>query len=165
MRFGLRRKLARCGAWPAIGATPDRADADAGATATTSDLPGDFLRVVVERHGSALLVRAGGSVDASNIVVWGRLVGEAAGVTAAPGPLIIDTNGLEFMGVCAFEVLVEESARCRGRGIELCLVSAQPVVARVVAAAGLDRQLSFSANIDGALGCTPREGLGPAPGG
>lgn len=122
--------------------------------ASAMSLPGHGLRVVLERSGSAMVVHAGGSVDASNVDVWRRLVGEAARITAAPGSLIVDTSGLEFMGVCAFVVLVEESARCRGRGIRLCLVSNQRVARRVVKALGLDTELSFSANIDDAMGDT-----------
>ncbi|WP_085266852.1 anti-sigma factor antagonist [Mycolicibacter longobardus] len=167
MLFGLRRKLRRCAARRDNAAAPGQAGKDAGGPVTTGDrpvrlgdgpgLPDDGLRVVLERSGAALLVHAGGSVDASNVMVWRRLVGEAAGVTTAPGPLIIETNGLEFMGVCAFAVLVEESARCRSRGITLCLVSGQPIVARVVTAAGLHAELSFFADLDEALGGSPRE--------
>lgn len=161
-------------AWRNMRATFDGGDIDTGAMTEPGGRParssdgiaaaagraGDSLRAVLERCGSAMLVSAGGSVDASNIAVWRRLVGEAAEVTAVPGPLIIDTNGLEFMGVCAYEVLVEESARCRSRGIKLYLVSSQAVVARVVAATGLDAELSFSSILDAALGGTPRDDPG-----
>lgn len=119
------------------------------------------LHVLVERRGSALLVHAGGSVDASNIAVWRRLIGEAAGVATGPGPLIIDTGGLEFMGICAFAVLVEVAARCRSRGIQLCLVSDQRITARVVDAAGLDAELSFAAAVEDVLGDAPRDDPGP----
>lgn len=178
----LRRKLARCAAWRDIGATPDRSDddtgADTGVTAPTREHPSPLndqpvagpghpaksLRVVLERCGSALLVHAGGSVDASNVVLWRRLVGEAAAVTAAPGPLIVETDGLEFMGVCAFAVLVEESASCRSRGVTLHLVSSQPVVSRIVTAAGLDTELSFSANLDEVIDGLPDQDPGTALG-
>lgn len=109
------------------------------------------LRVVVERNGPAVLVRAGGSVDASNAAVWRRLVGEAARITAIPGPLIVDTTGLEFMAVCAFAALAEESAGCRRRGIKLCLVSNQPITGRVVDAAGLGDELALFGSVDDAL--------------
>lgn len=132
--------------------------------ASAIGLPGYGLRVVLERSGSAMVVHAGGSVDASNVEVWRRLVDEAARITSAPGSLIIDTSGLEFMAVCAFAVLVEQSARCRGRGIRLCLVSNQRVAGRVVKAAGLDTELSFSANIDDAVGDAPRDDSGPLRG-
>ena len=122
--------------------------------ASAMTLPGYGLRVVLERSGPAMVVHAGGSVDASNVDVWRRLVDEAARIATAPGSLIIDTSGLEFMAVCAFAVLVEEAVRCRERGIRLRLVSNQRVAARVVKVAGLDSELSFSANIDDAMGDT-----------
>lgn len=134
------------------------------AQATVAARPDTEVRVVLERTGSALLVSAGGSVDASNVDVWRRLVAEAAALTEGPGPLIVDTSGLEFMGVCAFTVLGEESSRCRRRGISFCLVSSQPIAGRVVKATGLGSELSFGATIDEALGDTPRENPGPVEG-
>lgn len=134
------------------------------ALASVRARPDNELRVVLERSGSALVVTAGGSVDASNVALWRRLVAEAAAVTAVPGPLIVDASGLEFMGACAFAVLVEESTRCRGRGIELHLVSNQPVVGRVLNAAGLGSALSFHATVDDAFGDTPRDDPGPVGG-
>lgn len=167
MLFGLRRKLGRCAVWRGCGeasgqagiaelSAQDRPVRISEVLASVTAPPDDEVRVVLERSGSALVVSAGGSVDASNVAVWRRLVGEAAAVTAVPGPLIVDASGLEFMAVCAFGVLIEESARCRRRGIELCLVSGQPIVDRVVKAVGLDGELSFCATIDDALGGTPR---------
>lgn len=134
------------------------------ALAVAAAQPETELRVVLERIGPALVVSAAGSVDAANVEVWRRLVDEAAAVTDVPGPLIIDTSRLEFMGICAFAALAEESADCRRRGIELRLVSSQPIVGRVVNATGLGRALSFSASIDEALGDTPREDPGPLRG-
>ena len=112
---------------------------------------GRTLRVTVERSGSGVLLRVGGEVDASSEVTWKRLLGEVAAATAAPGPLVVDTNGLDFMGCAAFTVLAEQSAQCRRRGIELCLVSNQPIVARIIAAGRLEAELSFYRNVDAAL--------------
>ncbi|OMC09811.1 hypothetical protein A5735_18625 [Mycolicibacter heraklionensis] len=160
MLSGLRRKLSRCTAGRRKGAASERANTAARPAHTAAvpawDSPGgavdEQLHVLVERRGSALLVHAGGSVDASNVALWRRLVGEAAAVATAPGPLIIDTSGLEFMAICAFPVLVEESAACRGRGIRLCVVSDQRIVARVLAATGLDGELALAGSVDDVLG-------------
>lgn len=160
MLSGLRRKLSRCTAARRKAAASERANTSAPPAHTAGlqarDAPGgavdEQLHVLVERRGSALLVHAGGSVDASNIALWRRLVGEAAAVATAPGPLIIDTSGLEFMAICAFPVLVEESAGCRRRGIRLCVVSDQHIVARVLAATGLDAELAFAGSVDDVLG-------------
>lgn len=179
MLFGLRRKLGRCSAWLGFEGSPGRVGkTEAGVMVTATDRPvrpGDAqasvvarpdteVRVVLERTGSALLVSAGGSVDASNVDAWRRLVAEAAAITEGPGLLIVDTSGLEFMGVCAFAVLSEESTRCRRRGISFCLVSNQPIAGRVVKATGLDSELSFCATLDEALGETPDENPGPLKG-
>jgi len=121
------------------------------ASCGTDQRDANGLHVVLERSGSAVLVYAVGSVDASNAALWRQLIGEAAAITTAPGPLIVDTSALEFMGLCAFAVLAEESAGCLRRGITLSLVSNQRLAGRVVAAAGLDTRLAFCPNIDDAL--------------
>ena len=112
---------------------------------------GDTLQATIERSGSAVLLYAGGEVDAANESIWRRLLGEAATATAAPGPLLIDTNGLDFMAGCAYAALAEQADRCRIQGINLCLVSAQRIVARVVGVMKLDRQMPLYHNVDAAL--------------
>lgn len=178
MLFGLRRKRGRCAAWLGSGI---RRDCDemaldpsmAAGSGLAECVPsfsvgasygGERLDAVVERNGTALLVRAGGTVDASNVALWRRLIADASTATVAPGPLVIDAKALEFMAVCAFAVLADEAARCRFRGITLYLVSDQPVVARVVAAAGLDSELLLVASVDEALGGVPRRDPGPVLG-
>lgn len=112
---------------------------------------GDTLQATIERSGSAVLLFAGGEVDAANESIWRRLLGEAATATAAPGPLLIDTNGLDFMAGCAYAALAEQADRCRIQGINLCLVSAQRIVARVVGVMKLDTQVPLYHNVDAAL--------------
>lgn len=115
---------------------------------------GDTLQATIERSGSAVLLYAGGEVDAANESIWRRLLDEAATATAAPGPLLIDTNGLDFMAGCAYAALAEQADRCRIQGINLCLVSAQRIVARVVGVMKLDRQMPLYHNVDAALMAT-----------
>ena len=102
-----------------------------------------LLRATTERRGLAVLLCAGG----------------AAHATAAPGPLVVDTSGLDFMAVCAFGVLVEASQQCRARGIELRLVSSQPITARIIAAARLQAELPLYLHKSAALHPPPRRGL------
>lgn len=113
---------------------------------------GRQLRMTSQRAGSAVLLYAAGTVDACNVAVWRRLIGTAARSTPTPGLLIVETGQLEFMGCCAFVVLAEESARCRRRGIKLCLVSRQSITARVLAAAGFQTELPLYPSVDAALG-------------
>jgi anti-anti-sigma factor len=110
------------------------------------------LRTTTERSDSAVIVHAGGELDASNEVTWRHLLGEAAAAARPPGPLVVDTNGLDFMACCAYATLAEEAHRCRGRGVELRLVSSHPVVKRIVGACGLSELLPVDSTVDAALG-------------
>jgi anti-anti-sigma factor len=109
------------------------------------------LRATTERSGPAVIVSAGGELDASNEAVWRRLLSEAAAAAGPPGLLVVDASGLDFMGCCAYAALGEEAVRCRRRGIEMRLVSNQPGVARIVAACGLSELLPVDHSIDAAL--------------
>ena len=75
--------------------------------------PNSTLRATTDRSGPAVLIHAGGEIDACNEHTWRQLVSEAANVVSAPGPFVVDVTGLEFMGCCAFAVLADEAERCR----------------------------------------------------
>ena len=109
------------------------------------------LRMTTERSGVAVIVSAGGELDASNEATWRRLLSEAAAAAGRPGPLVVDTSGLDFMGCCAYATLAEEAERCRQRGVHVRLVGNQPIVARVVAACGLGELLPVDDSVDTAL--------------
>lgn len=109
------------------------------------------LRTTIERSGLAVIVSAGGELDASNETTWRRLLSEAAAAAGSPGPLVVDISGLDFMGCCAYAALGEEAERCRRRGVEMRLVSSQPVVARIVTACGLSELLPVDDSVDTAL--------------
>lgn len=109
------------------------------------------LRVTTDRHGPAVVLSAGGEIDACNESTWRHFVGETASGVTAPGPFVVDVTGLDFMGCCAFAVLAEEAQRCRARGVELRLVSHQPIIDRIVAACGLGGVLPIYPTADSAL--------------
>jgi anti-anti-sigma factor len=109
------------------------------------------LRATTERYGSAVIVSAGGELDASNDSTWRRLLAEASAAAGPPGPLVIDTSGLDFMGCCAYAALAEVADNAREHGVQTRLVSNQPVVARIVRACGLSDALPVDATVDAAL--------------
>jgi anti-anti-sigma factor len=116
------------------------------------------LRTTIERSDLAVIVSAGGELDASNETTWRRLLSEAAMAAGSPGPLVVDTSGLDFMGCCAYAALGEEAERCRRRGVEMRLVSSQPIVARIVTACGLSELLPVDDSVDIALSaCAPAD--------
>ncbi|OBI81051.1 anti-sigma factor antagonist [Mycobacterium sp. 1245805.9] len=118
--------------------------------------PHSTLRATTDRNGAAVIINAGGEVDACNEHTWRRLVNEAAAIVIPPGPFVIDVSGLEFMGCCAFAVLADGAQRCRERGIEMRLVSCEPFVARIVDSCGLGRLLPVYPTADAALASTAR---------
>jgi anti-anti-sigma factor len=113
--------------------------------------PHSTLRATTDRRGPAVLIYAGGEIDACNEHTWRHLVSEAAGVVTSVGPLIVDVTGLDFMACCAFAVLAEEAENLRRRGVELRLVTRQPVVARIVDACGLSGVLPIYPTAESAL--------------
>ena len=113
--------------------------------------PTSMLRATTDRSGPAVIVYAGGEVDAHNESTWRHLIGEAAAGVIGPGPFVVDVTGLDFMGCCAFAVLAEEAERCRARDVELRLVSCQPIVARIVKACGVAGVLPIYPTVDAAL--------------
>jgi anti-anti-sigma factor len=113
--------------------------------------PRGVLRTVAERDGTIVTIYAGGEVDAANKHSWHQLLREAAAATPPPGPLVIDTDGLDFMGCCAFTALAEEADRCHSRGIRMCLVSRKPLVRRIITATGLGSRLPVYPDADTAL--------------
>jgi len=118
--------------------------------------PHSTLRATTDRDGAAVLINAGGEIDACNEHTWRQLVSEAAGVVIAPGPFVVDVTGLDFMGCCAFAVLADQAQRCKERGIELRLVSCEPIVARIVDACGLNSVLPIYPTADTALASAAR---------
>ncbi|GBG38204.1 anti-sigma factor antagonist [Mycobacterium montefiorense] len=113
--------------------------------------PHSTLRATTDRRGPAVLIYAGGEIDAANEQTWRHLVSEAASGVASPGPLIVDVTGLDFIACCAVEVLAEEAENCRRRGVEVRLVSPQRIVARIVDACGLGGVLPIYPTADSAL--------------
>jgi anti-anti-sigma factor len=114
------------------------------------------LRATTARSGPAVLIHTGGEIDACNEDTWRQLVSEAAHVVTPPGPFVVDITGLDFMACCAFAVLADEAERCKRRGVELRLVSRQPVVARIVKACGLSGVLPIYPTTDAALATAAR---------
>jgi anti-anti-sigma factor len=109
------------------------------------------LRATTQRDGSAVIVYAGGEIDACNENTWRHLLVEAGAAVTAPGILVVDTSGLDFIGCCAFSVLADELDLCRQRGVDLRLASCQRAVSRIVGACGLGDVLPVYPSVDSAL--------------
>lgn len=113
------------------------------------------LRATSERRGTALVVWAGGEVDASNEQAWTTLLNTMACAITTPGPLVVDISALQFVSASAFRALAHRAQRCRERGLTLAVVSTQPIVAHIVAATGLSPLLPVHVSVEAALSCAP----------
>jgi hypothetical protein len=60
--------------------------------------PGSTLRATTNRSGDAVVIHAGGEIDACNEHTWHQLVHEAAASAIPPGPFVVDITGVDFMG-------------------------------------------------------------------
>ncbi|WP_205877594.1 anti-sigma factor antagonist [Mycobacterium camsae] len=113
--------------------------------------PRSTLRAITDRSGDAVVIHAGGEIDACNEDTWRQLVTEAAATTTAPGPFVVDVTDVDFMGCCAYGVLADAAQQCRNRGIELRLVTHAPIVTRIIEACGLSALLPVFPTVDNAL--------------
>lgn len=118
--------------------------------------PRSTLRAITDRSGDAVVIHAGGEIDACNEHTWRQLVTEAAATATGPGLFVVDITDVDFMGCCAYAVLAEAAEQCRQRGVELRLVARAPIVGRIVQACGLDALLPIYATVDHATGATRR---------
>lgn len=113
--------------------------------------PRSTLRAITDRSGDAVVIHAGGEIDACNENTWRQLVTEAAATATAPGSFIVDVTDVDFMGCCAYGVLADAAEQCRRRGVELRLVTHAPIATRIVEACGLSSQLPIYPTVDNAL--------------
>jgi anti-anti-sigma factor len=109
------------------------------------------LRAVTECTGSSVVVHVGGDIDASNESTWQQVLSQSAARAVAPGSFVIDVRDLDFMGSRGYAVLAHEAAQCRSRGVNLRLVTSQPIVAQTIAACGLRPLLPTYATLETAL--------------
>ncbi|WP_081968078.1 anti-sigma factor antagonist [Mycobacterium kyorinense] len=110
------------------------------------------LSATTSQRGRAVIISVAGEVDASNERDWRYLLAEMVAIAAVPGRVVVDVRDLDFMGCCAYAALAREAERCRRRGVTLCLVSQDPIVARIVAACGLRWLLPIYPTTEAALG-------------
>src|SRR5579875_722396 len=118
--------------------------------------PPGALNATTSQRGRAVIISVAGEVDASDEGDWRYLLAEMVALAAVPGRGVVDVRDLDFMGCCAYTALAREAERCRRRGLNLCLVSQDPIVARIVAACGLRWLLPMYPTTEAALGIQER---------
>jgi anti-anti-sigma factor len=95
------------------------------------------LRVISDRLGDSVVVRAIGAVDARSAEVLASAL--RAGWVAArrPGLLVVDLSGVVFCSVAGLELLITTEQHCRDSDLPLRLVATHGVL-RALRTTGLD---------------------------
>ncbi|WP_216893880.1 anti-sigma factor antagonist [Nocardia alni] len=118
---------------------------------TAADSAADRLSATTDRRGTAVVLRPRGEIDAYTLQIWQRLIRQASAAAEPPGPIVLDTTGIEFMSCTALGVLADEADRCRRHGIALHLAGDQPAIVRLITVAGLSEKLPSYSGVDSAL--------------
>lgn len=109
------------------------------------------LAVDVGRRDRAVVVDVRGELDAYSMPMWWRITREAAAHAAAPGTVVVDITGLDFIAGGPLAALADLTDGCRNRGVNLVVLSRASVVQRMVAVTGLDKRLVVCATLGAAL--------------
>lgn len=113
---------------PIVSSVPIPCDCPAGRS------PGDRLVFRAGFRGGVVVLAARGHADAFTLPLWREQVGEAAEVAVGgEGALIIDATRLEFLSLRTLAATAQDACRYRDEGVEVCLVSPDPELARLAA--------------------------------
>lgn len=114
--------------------------------------PDQQLAFRIRRRGDIIVLSARGEADAYTLPLWRQQVREAIeAARTARGALIVDCTRLDFLSLRTLAALAEDARRCRGDGVEICLVTSD---LRLVRIAGADRRfahLAVRSTVVGAL--------------
>jgi len=96
------------------------------------------LRVITDRVGTTVVVRAIGEVDLGT--AHGLAAALQAGWEAAhvPGRLVVDLSGIVFFSVAGLALLIATEQQCRERQLELRVVATTRSVLHALQVTGLD---------------------------
>jgi anti-sigma B factor antagonist len=92
--------------------------------------------ITVEQDESSALVSVAGELD----LVSAPTLREAVEAIEAP-QVVLDLSGVEFMNSSGLSVLIVLSKRLRGRGGDLVIRGARPMLAKTFTIAGVDEML------------------------
>jgi anti-sigma B factor antagonist len=114
------------------------------------DAPGGL---VVEREviGHAVVVRAHGEIDMSNVCLLDEQLQAAHAVVVPPAPVVLDLTDVSFLPSTGLALLVTHHERCAEHGSPLRVVAAHRQVLRPMEITGLDQLLVIAATVQDAL--------------
>jgi anti-sigma B factor antagonist len=109
------------------------------------------LRVIGDRVGGVVVVRAIGEVDLANADVLAAAL-RAGWATGPRGMLVVDLTGIGFFSAAGLALLVTTEQQCRERQIELRVVAPTRSVLRPLQGTGLDVLFDITPTLVAAIG-------------
>ncbi|HVV13462.1 anti-sigma factor antagonist [Amycolatopsis sp.] len=108
-----------------------------------------LVRREVGEH--AVVLRVAGEVDMATAGQLAAQLCAAREAVTPPGPVIVDLDGVEFLGSAGLVALVREFAHCDRYGVELRIVSSSRPVLRSISRTGLGELLPVAPTMHEAL--------------
>jgi anti-sigma B factor antagonist len=101
-----------------------------------------YLAIIAEHHRQRSVVRLQGELDVSNRDRLRQAINSV--LERHPAILVVDLSGLNFTDCAGLSVLIWAYKRLAGRGHQLVISGANPIVRRLVNLADLDTYLHLS---------------------
>jgi anti-anti-sigma factor len=115
----------------------------------SSFTPDDIASVSIEDHGTVVVLRVAGEIDASTAKVVGDPLFSC--LDTAPRAVVIDLAKVEFIGSTGLNILLRAHRKARGRATALRIVAGTHAVLRTLEVSGLDTHLPLSRSVPEAL--------------
>lgn len=106
--------------------------------------PGNELDIIAVRRGGRPVLWLRGALDVSSGDQLRRAIDTA--LERNPPVLVLDVSGLEFTDCAGLSVLIWAHRRLAGRGHQLAITGATPMVRRLLHLTGLDSYLHLSSH-------------------
>ncbi len=114
-----------------------------------------------DEESDAVVVLAGGELDAFTSDQLDEHLRKAEDAVTPPAPVLLDLTGITYLSSAGVATLVIHAQRCADLESRLCVVADQPAVLRPITLTGADNAIDVVPTLDTALGSVPDPGRDP----
>jgi anti-anti-sigma factor len=118
---------------------------------TAPTVEADGLRVDRAEHGSVVIYRVAGEIDALTAPVLDQALADAEDVPDAVSHVVLDLSDVPFLSSAGLSILVDHHGRCGANGVRLSVVAKQHAVLRSIQITALDRIIPLHPTVSDAL--------------
>ncbi|MFL6124997.1 STAS domain-containing protein [Actinophytocola sp.] len=122
-----------------------------GEVATVTDTNEALFWVRREQHPDAVVVRAGGELDAFTVDQLTKQLREAEDAVTPAAPVLLDLTGITYLSSAGVATLVIHTQRCTELNSRLCVIANQPAVLRPIALTGADNNINVAPTLEKAM--------------